>query len=110
MQEIEQILLKEREQHSATIQQLNANAASEMDRLKAVMSQLQNETRVQASHSEQQLVTEAAKSKREQTALKKSFAKQSEEAKERIAHLEHALEVQTKQSESKCDQSEQRIR
>lgn len=110
MQEIEQILLKERKQHSLAIQQLSARAESEIDQLKVVISQLQNEIQVQASHHEQQLLAEDTKHKKDQRVLKQSFAKQSEEGKERIAHLEQTLEAQTKQSELKCDQLEQRIR
>lgn len=107
---MEQILLREREEHSILVQQLNTHAGSEMDRLKAIISQLQNETRVQASHHKQQLLAEAKKNETEQTALKQCLAKQSQEAKERISHLENTLEAQTKQSESKCSQLEQRIR
>ena len=107
---MEQILLREREEHSIEVQQLNAYSESEMEKLKLVIAQFQNETQVQASHHEKQLLAEAAKNKAEQTALKQSFAKQNQEAKERISHLEHALEAETKQSESKCQQLEQRVR
>jgi len=107
---MEQILLKEREQHSIAIQQLSTNAESEMNRLKAVISQLQNDAQVQASHHEKQLLTEVTRNEKEKTALKQSFAKQSQEAKERISHLEQTLKAQTKESELKCDQLEQRIR
>ena len=107
---MEQILLREREQHSIAVQQLKAHGESEVAGLKAVISQLQNEARVQATHHEQQLLEEATKSKAEQTALEQSFAKQNQEAKERISHLECTLVAQTKQSESKCEQLEQRIR
>lgn len=110
LQEIEQILLREREQHSMAIQQLNSHAESEINRLKSVISQLQNETRVQASHFEEQLVTETTKNKAEQTSLKQSFVKQNQEAKERISYLEQTLEAQTKENGLKCEQSEQRIR
>ena len=110
MQEIEQILLREREQHSIAIQQLNAHAESEVGGLKAVISQLQNETRAQASHYEAQLLAEATKNEAEQNGLKQSFAKQSHEEKERILHLEHTLEAQSKQSKLKSNQLEQRIR
>lgn len=92
------------------IQQLNAHAESEIDRLKAVISQLQNETRVQGSRYEEKLLAEAAKNETEQATLKQSFAKQDQEARERISYLEHTLEAQTKQSDLKCNQLEQRIR
>lgn len=104
------MLLKEREKHSVEVQQLRAHTESEMDRLKAVISQLQNEIRVQSDHHQQQLLVEIAKNKKEQNALKQSFAKQNQEAKERSSHLEHTLETQAKESKSKCNQSEQRIR
>lgn len=110
LQEVEQILLREREQHSMAIQQLNLHAEAEINRLKSVISQLQNETRVQASQYEEQLVTEVAKNKTEQSTLKQSFVKENQEAKERISYLEQTLEAQMKENKLKCNKLEQRIR
>ena len=92
------------------IQQLNSHAESEIKWLKSVISQLQNETRVQASHFEEQLMTEATKNKTEQISLKESFAKQNQEAKERVSYLEQTLEAQAKENELKCERLEQRIK
>jgi len=110
LQEIERVLQEEREQHAISLQQLTARADSEKDHFKAVIAQLQNEIKRQASCHEQQLLAEITKMEAVQTSLKQSYMKQNKEAEERIAYLEQTLEDQRKQDSIKCEQSEQRIR
>ncbi|XP_065897769.1 coiled-coil alpha-helical rod protein 1-like isoform X2 [Dysidea avara] len=110
LQEMEKVLQEERGQHAIALQQLTTQADSEKDHLKAVITQLQNEVKRQASCHEQQLLAEITKMETEQASLNQSYMKQSKEAQERISYLEQTLEDQRKQDAIKCEQLEQRIR
>jgi len=107
---MERVLQEEREQHAIALQQLTTHSDSEKDRLKVIITQLQNEVKRQASSHEHQLVAEITKKETEQASLKQSHMKQSREAQERISYLEQALEDQRKQDNIKCEQLEQQIR